>query len=119
MAFFFLLMIIGSSDSRAPRALAPVAISLCLKLIHLVNIPVTNTYVIPAQSIWPAIFAGSWAPGQPWRLIVAAIGGGVPRRPCLTVVRGMGEDPGLQEMGTRQHGAVCMLPVEPMSLPLG
>jgi aquaporin Z len=75
MTFFFLIVIIGSTDSRAPQGLAPIAIGLCLTLIHLVSIPVTNTSVNPARSIGPAIFAGSWAPGQLWLFIVAPVGG--------------------------------------------
>jgi aquaporin Z len=75
MTFFFLMIIIGSTDSRAPKGLAPIAIGLCLTLIHLVSIPVTNTSVNPARSIGPALFAGSWALGQLWLFIVAPIGG--------------------------------------------
>jgi aquaporin Z len=75
MTFFFLMVIIGSTDSRAPKGLAPIAIGLCLTLIHLVSIPVTNTSVNPARSIGPALFAGTWALGQLWLFIVAPIGG--------------------------------------------
>jgi len=73
MTFFFLLVIIGSTDSRAPQGLAPIAIG--LTLIHLVSIPVTNMSVNPARSIGPALFAGSWALGQLWLFIVAPVGG--------------------------------------------
>ena len=59
MTFIFVMVIIGSTDSRAPKGLAPIAIGLCLTLIHLVSIPVTNTSVNPARSIGPAIFAGT------------------------------------------------------------
>jgi aquaporin Z len=58
-----------------PHGLAPIAIGLCLALIHLVSIPVTNTSVNPARSIGPALFAGSWALGQLWLFIVAPVGG--------------------------------------------
>ena len=75
MTFFFVMIILGSTDSRAPKGLAPIAIGLCLTLIHLVSIPVTNTSVNPARSIGPALFAGAWALGQLWLFIVAPIGG--------------------------------------------
>jgi len=75
MTFIFLMVIIGSTDSRAPKGLAPIAIGLCLTLIHLVSIPVTNTSVNPARSLGPAIFQGSWALGQVWLFIVAPIAG--------------------------------------------
>jgi aquaporin Z len=75
MTFFFLMIIIGSTDARAPKGLAPIAIGLCLTLIHLVSIPVTNTSVNPARSIGPAIFAGPWALGQLWLFVVAPVGG--------------------------------------------
>ena len=58
---FFLIVIMGSTDSRAPKGFAPIAIGLCLTLIHLVCIPVTNTSVNPARSTGPALFAGGWA----------------------------------------------------------
>jgi aquaporin Z len=77
MTFIFVMVIIGSTDSRAPKGLAPIAIGLCLTLIHLVSIPVTNTSVNPARSIGPAIFAGTWALGQVWLFIVAPIGGAI------------------------------------------
>jgi aquaporin Z len=75
MTFFFVMVIIGATDKRAPQGLAPIAIGLCLTLIHLVSIPVTNTSVNPARSIGPALFAGSWALGQLWLFIVAPVAG--------------------------------------------
>ena len=77
MTFIFVLVIIGSTDSRAPQGLAPIAIGFCLTLIHLVSIPVTNTSVNPARSLGPAIFAGPWALGQLWLFIVAPIAGAI------------------------------------------
>jgi aquaporin Z len=74
---FFLIIIMGATDDRAPKALAPVAIGLCLTLIHLVGIPVTNTSVNPARSTGPAIFAGGWAIQQLWMFWVAPLVGGV------------------------------------------
>jgi len=69
----FLLVIIGATDSRAPAGFAPLAIGLCLVLIHLVSIPVTNTSVNPARSISQALFAGPQYLGQLWLFIIAPI----------------------------------------------
>jgi aquaporin Z len=74
---FFLIVIMGSTDRRAPKGFAPIAIGLCLTLIHLVSIPVTNTSVNPARSTGPAIFAGGWALQQLWMFWVAPLIGGV------------------------------------------
>lgn len=74
---FFLIVIMGSTDARAPKGFAPVAIGFCLTLIHLVDIPVTNASVNPARSTGPAIFAGGWALGQLWFFWVAPIVGGI------------------------------------------
>ena len=73
---FFLIVIMGATDSRAPKGFAPIAIGLCLTLIHLVGIPVTNTSVNPARSTGPAIFAGGWALQQLWMFWVAPLIGG-------------------------------------------
>jgi aquaporin Z len=75
MTFFFLMVILGATDRRAPTGLAGLAIGLCLTLIHLISIPVTNTSVNPARSTGPAIFAGGWALGQLWLFWVAPIVG--------------------------------------------
>jgi aquaporin Z len=73
MTAFFLIVIMGATDRRAPAGLAPVAIGFCLVLIHLVSIPVTNTSVNPARSTGVAIFQGSWALQQLWLFWVAPI----------------------------------------------
>lgn len=73
LTLFFLLVIIGSTDDRAPKGFAPIAIGLCLTLIHLISIPVTNTSVNPARSTGPAIFVGGWALAQLWLFWVAPI----------------------------------------------
>ena len=70
---FFLLVILGATDARAPKGFAPIAIGLCLTLIHLISIPVTNTSVNPARSTGPAIFVGGWAVSQLWLFWVAPI----------------------------------------------
>jgi aquaporin Z len=67
----FLYVILGVTDTRAPKGLAPLAIGLALTLIHLVSIPVTNTSVNPARSLGPALFAGGEAMGQVWLFFVA------------------------------------------------
>jgi glycerol uptake facilitator-like aquaporin len=66
----------GATDGRAPKGFAPIAIGLCLTLIHLVCIPVTNTSVNPARSTGPAIFAGGWALQELWMFWVAPLIGG-------------------------------------------
>ena len=75
MTAMFLLVILGATDSRAPAGMAPVAIGLCLTLIHLISIPVTNTSVNPARSTSQALFVGDWAIGQLWLFWVAPIVG--------------------------------------------
>jgi aquaporin Z len=72
---FFVFVIMGATDTRAPRGFAPLAIGLSLTLIHLVSIPVTNTSVNPARSIGPALFAGWGAIGQLWLFILAPLVG--------------------------------------------
>src|SRR5258706_5734353 len=73
MTFGFLFVILGSTHGNAPRGFAPIAIGLCLTLIHLISIPVTNTSVNPARSTGPALFAGGWAVGQLWLFLVAPV----------------------------------------------
>ncbi len=77
LTLFFVLVIMGSTDSRAPAGFAPIAIGLSLTLIHLICIPVTNTSVNPARSTGPALIAGGWALQQLWLFWVAPIVGGV------------------------------------------
>ena len=74
---FFLIVIMGSTDKRAPAGLAPIAIGLCLTQIHLISIPVTNTSVNPARSTGVAVYVGGWAVQQLWLFWVAPIIGGV------------------------------------------
>lgn len=77
MTLMFLFVIMGATDKRAPQNLAPVAIGLCLTLIHLISIPVTNTSVNPARSTGVALFVGDWALAQLWLFWVAPIVGGI------------------------------------------
>jgi aquaporin Z len=75
MTFMFLVVILGATDRRAPAGFAPIAIGLCLTLIHLISIPVTNTSVNPARSTGPALIVGDWALTQLWAFWVAPIAG--------------------------------------------
>lgn len=77
LTFMFLMVILGATDSRAPKGFAPVAIGLALTLIHLISIPVTNTSVNPARSTGPALFAGAELFGQVWLFWVAPILGAI------------------------------------------
>lgn len=77
MTAFFLFVILGATDKRAPAGFAPIAIGLCLTLIHLISIPVTNTSVNPARSTGPALFVGGEAISQLWLFWVAPIVGAV------------------------------------------
>ena len=77
MTFFFLLIILGVTDERAPAGFAPLAIGLALTLIHLISIPVTNTSVNPARSTGPALMVGGWALQQLWLFWIAPIAGAV------------------------------------------
>ncbi len=74
---FFLIVILGATHPKAPVGLAPIAIGLCLTLIHLIGIPVTNLSVNPARSLAPALFVGDWALAQLWLFIVGPIAGAV------------------------------------------
>lgn len=77
MTLFFLIIILGATDERAPKGFAPIAIGLGLTLIHLISIPVTNTSVNPARSTGPALFVGDWALSQLWLFWVAPIFGAI------------------------------------------
>ena len=77
LTFMFLIVILGSTDIRAPKGFAPISIGLSLTLIHLIGIPVTNLSVNPARSTGPAIFAGGWAVQQLWAFWLAPIIGAI------------------------------------------
>ncbi|EGR2262549.1 aquaporin Z [Vibrio parahaemolyticus] len=77
MTMMFLIVIMGATDKRAPQGFAPIAIGLCLTLIHLISVPVTNTSVNPARSTAVAMYVGDWAVSQLWLFWVAPIVGGV------------------------------------------
>jgi aquaporin Z len=88
MTMMFLFVILGSTAKRAPQGFAPISIGLCLTLIHLVSIPVTNTSVNPARSTGVAVFAGDWALSQLWLFWVAPILGAVIGAVIYRVVKG-------------------------------
>ncbi|MBN1508525.1 MAG: aquaporin Z [Sedimentisphaerales bacterium] len=73
LTFMFLMVILGATDKRAPAGFAAIAIGLCLTLIHLIGIPVTNTSVNPARSTGPALFVGGWALKQLWLFWLAPL----------------------------------------------
>jgi aquaporin Z len=73
LTLMFLIVILGATDKRAPAGFAPIAIGLCLTLIHLISIPVTNTSVNPARSTGPALLVGDWAIAQLWLFWVAPL----------------------------------------------
>lgn len=77
LTFMFVTIILGATDERAPRSLAPLAIGLGLTLVHLIGIPITNTSVNPARSTGPALFVGGWALAQLWFFWVMPIIGGI------------------------------------------
>ena len=95
MTFFFLMIILGATDERAPSGFAPIAIGLGLTLIHLISIPVTNTSVNPARSTGPALFVGGWALAQLWLFWVA---------PMLGAAAGRRRLPAGQRRAQRRSG---------------
>ena len=88
MTMVFLFVIMGATDSKAPAGFAPIAIGLCLTLIHLISIPVTNTSVNPARSTGVAVFVGDWAVSQLWLFWVAPIIGAVIGASTYKLIRG-------------------------------
>jgi aquaporin Z len=76
LTMMFIMVIMGATDERAPAGFAPIAIGLCLTLIHLISIPVTNTSVNPARSTGVALFVGDWAVAQLWLFWLAPLVGG-------------------------------------------
>jgi aquaporin Z len=88
LTFFFLIIILGSTDKRAPAGFAPIAIGLALTLIHLIGIPVTNLSVNPARSTGPAVFVGGWALAQLWLFWIAPIAGAALAGVAYNIVAG-------------------------------
>ena len=94
LTFFFLLIILGATDSRAPKGFAPLAIGLGLTLIHLIGIPVTNLSVNPARSTGPAVFVGGWAIQQLWLFWVAPLVGAALAGVVYPLMAGKARQPG-------------------------
>ncbi|HSB11451.1 MAG TPA: aquaporin Z [Blastocatellia bacterium] len=92
LTFAFLIIILGSTDSRAPKGFAPIAIGLGLTLIHLISIPVTNTSVNPARSTGPALFVGGWALSQLWLFWIAPAAGAIIAGLVYPAVAGAADD---------------------------
>ncbi len=88
MTMMFLIVIMGATDERAPQGFAPIAIGLCLTLIHLISIPVSNTSVNPARSTAVAIYVGDWATSQLWIFWLAPIIGGIVGAVMYRVIAG-------------------------------
>jgi aquaporin Z len=110
LTFFFLLVILGATDSRAPAGFAPIPIGLALTLIHLIGIPVTNLSVNPARSTGPAVFVGGWALEQLWLFWLAPIAGAALAGVVYPLVFGSVHPPAVrgvkeQETGTVARGA--------------
>ena len=97
---FFVYVILGVTDTRAPKGFAPIAIGLVLTLIHLVSIPIDNTSANPARSIGPALFAGWDAIGQLWLFIIAAPIGALIAGATYEMLFGAGEEPAPLEVAT-------------------
>ncbi len=92
MTMMFLLVILGATDQRAPQGFAPIAIGLCLTLIHLTSIPVTNTSVNPARSTGVALYVGDWATAQLWLFWVAPILGALLGAVAYKLISGSNKD---------------------------
>src|SRR5512132_4439134 len=101
MTMMFLFIIMGATHGKAPAGFAPIAIGLCLTLIHLVSIPVTNTSVNPARSTGPALFVGGWAIGQLWLFWIAPTLGGAAGG---VLYRWFSDEPSAQVTGTTTTG---------------
>jgi aquaporin Z len=93
MTMFFLIVILGATDKRAPQGFAPIAIGLALTLIHLISIPVTNTSVNPARSTGVALYVGGWAVSQLWLFWLAPIIGAVLGAAAYKFIGGVETEP--------------------------
>jgi aquaporin Z len=107
LTFFFLFVILGATDSRAPAGFAPIPIGLALTLIHLIAIPVTNVSVNPARSTGPALFVGDWALGQLWLFWIAPLFGAALSGVVYPLLFGSGEAPDVRGVRERETGTVA------------
>ncbi|HTU58485.1 MAG TPA: aquaporin Z [Polyangiales bacterium] len=101
LTFFFLFVILGATDSRAPAGFAPIPIGLALTLIHLIGIPVSNVSVNPARSTGPALFVGDWALSQLWVFWAAPIAGAMLAAVAYSVIFAHADAP--QVKGVDEH----------------
>jgi aquaporin Z len=102
LTFVFLMVILGSTDKRAPAGFAPIPIGLCLTLIHLIGIPVTNLSVNPARSTGPAVFVGGWALAQLWLFWVAPIVGAALAGVAYPMMAGDAQETDVRASGERE-----------------
>jgi aquaporin Z len=107
LTFFFLLVILGSTDSRAPAGFAPIPIGLALTLIHLIGIPVTNLSVNPARSTGPALFVGGWALEQLWLFWVAPLVGAALAGLAYPALFGHASAPPVKGVSAQDTGTVA------------
>ncbi|MET0343560.1 MAG: aquaporin Z [Polyangiales bacterium] len=107
LTFFFLFVILGATDSRAPAGFAPIPIGLALVLIHLIGIPVTNVSVNPARSTGPALFVGGWALSQLWLFWVAPVLGGALAGVAYPLLFGHRDAPTVSGVSDRETGTVA------------
>jgi aquaporin Z len=107
LTFFFLLVILGATDSRAPAGFAPIPIGLALTLIHLIGIPVTNLSVNPARSTGPAVFVGGWALEQLWLFWVAPVVGALLAGLAYPALFGSGHPPPVRGVKEAETGTVA------------
>ena len=107
LTFFFLFVILGATDSRAPAGFAPIPIGLALTLIHLIGIPVTNLSVNPARSTGPAVFVGDWALTQLWLFWLAPIAAAVVAGLAYPGLFGSGEAPPVRGVNEPDQGTVA------------
>lgn len=107
LTFFFLMIILGATDSRAPAGFAPIPIGLALTLIHLIGIPVTNLSVNPARSTGPALFVGGWALEQLWLFWVAPLVGAAIAGVAYPALFGHAGAPQVQGVKERETGTVA------------
>jgi len=107
LTFFFLLVILGATDSRAPAGFAPIPIGLALTLVHLIGIPVTNLSVNPARSTGPAVFVGDWAIAQLWLFWLAPIVGAALAGAVYPALFGSGDAPAVRGVDQAETGTVA------------
>jgi aquaporin Z len=107
LTFFFLFVILGATDSRAPAGFAPIPIGLALCLIHLIAIPVTNVSVNPARSTGPALFVGDWALAQLWLFWVAPLVGAALAGIAYPALFGSEQAPPVVGVEKRETGTVA------------